>query len=129
MSEVSLYAVDPTNPESIALWQRTFRSGIFGRVLGLYRGTSLYSKRTFLGPYRGVLGGSRGVSVGNPIGRPRRSWRCMDGGHDSDPNNDCSCPLLFDTAAHRDKSREWNVSKQKWNLYQLKQQWIVQSTP
>ena len=22
----------------------------------------------------------------------------------------------FSTAAHRDKSREWNVSKQKWNL-------------
>jgi len=21
------------------------------------------------------------------------------------------------SAAHRDKSREWNVSKQKWNLY------------
>ena len=35
------------------------------------------------------------------------------------------CPSLYDTgsvvymfqsAAHRDKSRGWNVSKQKWNL-------------
>jgi len=27
------------------------------------------------------------------------------------------------SAAHRDKRREWNVSKQKWNLFQLEQQW------
>ena len=27
------------------------------------------------------------------------------------------------SAARRDKSREYNVSKQKWNLCELKQQW------
>ena len=29
-------------------------------------------------------------------------------------------PPSYKSAAHRDKSREWNVSKQKWNLSQLK---------
>ena len=31
----------------------------------------------------------------------------------------------LNSAAHRGKSREWNVSKQKWNLCQLKKHWIL----
>ena len=31
----------------------------------------------------------------------------------------------FLSAAHQDKRREWNFSKQKWNLFQLKQQWNI----
>ena len=38
-----------------------------------------------------------------------------------DPTGRCA-PVSFasKSASHRDKSREWNVSKQKWNLSYLK---------
>ena len=47
------------------------------------------------------------------ISEPRFSWILVCGGS-----------LCLSTATRRDKSREWNVSKQKWNLCSLEQQWI-----
>ena len=40
-------------------------------------------------------------------------------------NRPASGHSLCKSAAYRDKSREWNVSKKKWNLCQLKELWRI----